>query len=140
MNAQAQPALQAHAYGLKRTTSLPYAEAVAKITETLKAEGFGVLTEIDVKKTLKTKLDKDFTDYIILGACNPPLAFKALTEEIDIGLLLPCNVTVYKDPANGDTVLAAINPETMLSVTGRNDLHEFAQDVKARLERALAAV
>ena len=127
-------------YGLLRTVSLSYEEAVAKVTETLKAQGFGILTEIDVKSTLKTKLDKDFTKYIILGACNPPLAYRALSEEIDIGLLLPCNVTVYEQPVTGKTIVSAIDPEVLVTVTGRSDLREIADEVKQKLNAALDAV
>ena len=82
-------------YNYKKSTSLGYADAIAKVKDELKKEGFGVLTEIDVKQTLKTKLNVDFDNYIILKACNPPLAYQALTAEIDIGVLLPCNVIVY---------------------------------------------
>ena len=82
-------------YNYKKSAPLGYADAIAKVKEELKKEGFGVLTEIDVKQTLKTKLNVDFDNYIILGACNPPLAYQALTAEIDIGVLLPCNVIVY---------------------------------------------
>ncbi len=127
-------------YGLKRVVSLSYEEAVEKITATLKEQGFGVLTEIDVKATLKKKIDKDFTKYIILGACNPNLALQALTKEKDIGLLLPCNVVVYEDPENGETVVAVIDPAIMVQATGRNDLDEFAQSVKEKLQNALDAV
>ena len=127
-------------YGIKRTVSLSYEKAVQKVTETLKAEGFGILTEIDVKATLKKKLDQDFTKYIILGACNPPLAFKALSEEIDIGLLLPCNVVVYEEPKSGETVIGAIDPATMVQVTGRKDLQAFAEEVKKKLNTAIQAV
>ncbi len=103
-------------YGIKKTVSLSYEEAISRVTETLKSEGFGILTEIDVKQTLKKKLNEDFTKYVILGACNPPLALKALNEEIDIGLLLPCNVVVYEHPDDKQTVVAAIDPATMVKV------------------------
>jgi len=127
-------------YGIFRRVELSYEDAVAKVTETLKGQGFGILTEIDVKKTLKAKLDKDFTKYVILGACNPPMAYKALTEEVDIGLLLPCNVTVYEDSKSGKTVVSAIDPEIMVEVTGRDDLKDFAAQVKGMLTKALDAV
>jgi uncharacterized protein (DUF302 family) len=127
-------------YGILRTTALGYEQALAKVTETLKAQGFGILTEIDVKATLKNKLDKDFTPYIILGACNPPLAFRALSEEIDIGLLLPCNVNVYVDPTSGRTVVSAIDPKVLVEVTGRQDLQPLADEVSRKLTAALDAV
>lgn len=127
-------------YGLFRRVELPYDKALERITATLKEQGFGILTEIDVRKTLKAKLDKEFTDYIILGACNPPLAHRALTAEIDIGLLLPCNVNVYVDPQDGSTVVSAIDPQMLVSVTGREDLEPIAEEVRARLTAALEAV
>lgn len=131
---------QATPYALKREVNLSYEDAVGRITDTLKDEGFGILTEIDIKATLKKKLGQDFTKYIILGACNPPLAFKALTEELDIGLLLPCNVTVYVEPESGKTVVSAIDPKVMVDVTGRKDLAGFAEEVRGKLESALAAI
>ncbi len=140
MESTNQVAKQGCGYGLKRDVDLSYEQAVARVTETLKAQGFGILTEIDVKATLKKKLDQDFTKYVILGACNPPLAFKALRAELDIGLLLPCNVTVYEDPRTQRTVVGMIDPSTMVDVTGRDDLKEFAADVRGKLEAALAAV
>jgi len=100
--------------GLAVTVSLPYEQAVQKTTEALKAEGFGVLTEIDVKATLKQKLDVDFRRYVILGACNPRLAFRALSANLDVGLLLPCNVTVYEE--GEETVISAVNPMAMLDI------------------------
>ena len=127
-------------YGIKREVDYPFDQAVERITASLKDQGFGILTEIDVKATLKNKLDQDFTNYIILGACNPPLAYKALTEELDIGLLLPCNVTVYDHPDSGKTVVSVIDPEIMVDVTGRDDLKGFAAEVRGKLEAALAAV
>ena len=127
-------------YGILRTVELGYEEAIARVGETLKAQGFGILTEIDVKATLKKKLDKDFTKYVILGACNPPLAFRALSEEIDIGLLLPCNVNVYEDPNSGKTVVSAIDPQVLVDVTGRPDLKPIADEVRAKLTAAIDAV
>lgn len=133
-------ALNKTEYGLKKEVDLSYEDAIVRITEELKKEGFGVLTEIDVKKTLKAKIDADFTKYVILGACNPNLAFKALSDEIDIGLLLPCNIVVYEDPKTGKTVVSAINPATMVQVTGREDLKEFSEQVGQKLTIALERV
>lgn len=127
-------------YGIKKTVEFSYEEAVSKITQALKNEGFGVLTEIDVQRTLKKKIDKDFTKYIILGACNPNLAFSALTDEIDIGLLLPCNVVVYEHPKDKSTVIAAVDPAAMIKITGRSDLDSFAASVKEKLTRAIDSV
>jgi uncharacterized protein (DUF302 family) len=127
-------------YGITREVALSYEEAVARIRETLKEQGFGILTEIDVKQTLKTKLDKDFTQYIILGACNPPLAYRALSTELDIGLLLPCNVDVYEHPESGRTVISAVNPEVLVQVTGRQELAPIAEEVRAKLTAAIQAV
>ena len=127
-------------YAISKTVDLPYAETVEKVTEALKAQGFGILTEIDVKATLKKKLDRDFTDYIILGACNPPLAHRALSAEIDIGLLLPCNVTVYTHPVSGQTVVSAVDPGMLVEVTGREDLRPVADEVRGKLTAALDAL
>jgi uncharacterized protein (DUF302 family) len=130
----------APAYGLKKTLAIPFEEADVRVREELKREGFGVLTEIDVKSTMKAKLDKDFRPYKILGACNPPLAHQALSEEIDIGLLLPCNVVVYEGPAAGSSVVAILDPEKQLAVSGRDDIRPLAREVLARMERVLAAL
>ena len=127
-------------YGMSREVSLSYEQAVERITATLQEQGFGILTEIDVKATLKKKLDKDFTKYIILGACNPNLAMQALNEEIAIGLLLPCNVTVYEDPADGKTVVSVLDPGMMVEFTGRPEIEPIAKEARTRLEAALAAV
>lgn len=133
-------ALGTSAYGLRRILrGVDYTSAVARVRETLAAEGFGVLTEIDVKATLKKKLDKDVRDYIILGACNPPLAYHALSEEAPIGLLLPCNVVVSTDD-EGNAVVAAIDPVAMFAVVGRPDIEPLAHEVKEKLERALDAL
>ncbi len=126
-------------YGIEKRLSVGYDEAVEKVTESLKEEGFGVLTTIDVKATLKAKLGADFKRYVILGACNPPLAYKAFTEENDVGLLLPCNVIVYEGEGGQGSVVAAIDPEAMLSVTGRDDLKPLAREVKAKLAKAIDA-
>jgi uncharacterized protein (DUF302 family) len=127
-------------YGIKRVVNYTYEDAVEKITSALSEQGFGILTEIDVKATLKKKIDQDFTKYVILGACNPGLAFQALSEEIDIGLLLPCNVVVYEHPENGKTVIGVIDPEMMVQAAGRQDLSEFAKNVREKLQCALDAV
>ena len=127
-------------YGYSCEVNLSYEQAVAKVTETLKAQGFGILTEIDVKATLKKKLDKDFTKYVILGACNPNLAFRALSGEIEIGLLLPCNVTVYEKPGTGKTVVSVLDPETMVQLTGRKEIESLAQEARDKVLAAIEAV
>ena len=129
-----------NAYGIKKDVPFSFEDTISKVTETLKSEGFGILTEIDVKATLKKKLDEDFTDYTILGACNPPLAFEALSSEIDIGLLLPCNVVVYKNQKSEGVTVAAIDPVAMVKVTGREDLDQFAEAVRSKLDKAIAKV
>lgn len=123
-----------------RTIPLPFEQAVTRVKDELAKEGFGVLSEIDVTATLKKKLNQDFRPYVILGACNPPLAFRALSAERDIGVLLPCNVVVYTADAAGQSVVAAIDPESSLGRTGRSDLAPLAAEVKARLARVLAAL
>lgn len=127
-------------YGLSTRLDLPYDEAVARVRDALAAEGFGVLTEIDVKSTFKQKLDIDFRPYIILGACNPPLAHQALSAEIDIGLLLPCNVIVYQGDDPGESVVVAIDPVVQLGVTGIDEIAPLAEEVKSRLVRVLEAI
>lgn len=128
------------AYGYKRTLQGSPDAVETKTRDALAEEGFGILTEIDVKETLKEKLDVDFRPYKILGACNPPLAHQALSEETDIGLLLPCNVIVYEGDEPGTSVLAAMDAVQQLGVTGRADMEELATEVNARLKRALDAV
>ena len=127
-------------YGHAETVALPFDEAVAATRDALAAEGFGVLTEIDVKATLRKKIDVDFRPYVILGACNPSLAYQALSAETPIGLLLPCNVVVHAGETAGDSVVAVLDPEVQLGLTGRTDLEPLAAEVKARLLRALRAV
>jgi len=123
--------------GISARLRVPYADALAKTVDALKAEGFGVLTEIDVRTTFRQKLDVDFRPYMILGACNPPLAHKALSANLDVGLLLPCNVTVYQD--GDETVVTAVDPAVMLSVMGDDPAAaEVATDAKARLQRVIA--
>lgn len=125
-------------YGLGGKVALSYAEAVEKAKEALKAEGFGVLCEIDVQATLKAKLGVDRTPYVILGACNPTLAHQALEAEPDLGLLLPCNVVVYED--QGAVYVKAIEPGRMLSVVENPDLDPVAKQVREKLERVLASI
>jgi uncharacterized protein (DUF302 family) len=132
-------AQQTSNYGVSVAVKLPYEQAVERIRDELSKEGFGVLTEIDVKATLKKKLDVDFRPYIILGACNPPIAHQALTAERDIGLLLPCNVIVYASDDPDTTMIAAIDPIEQLKVTGNTSIEPFADEVRAKLERALDA-
>ncbi|HEX5971650.1 MAG TPA: DUF302 domain-containing protein [Gemmatimonadaceae bacterium] len=131
---------QSTRYGLTTTVDLPYDEAVERTREALQKEGFGVLTEIDVKTTLKKKIDVDFRPYVILGACNPPLAHKALSAELDIGLLLPCNVIVYAADEPGKSVVGALDPIEALSLSGNEAIRPLADEVRGRLERVLADV
>ena len=125
-------------YGITKTTPLSYQQAIDKVTEELKKEGFGILTTIDVKDTLKKKLDVEFKNYVILGACNPPFAHKALQAEEDIGLLLPCNVIVYEK--DKETVVAAYDPMTMSKVMDNPAIEPVALEVRQRLERVIAAL
>ncbi|HEV2751726.1 MAG TPA: DUF302 domain-containing protein [Gemmatimonadales bacterium] len=131
---------QTTSYGISTTVNLPYDRALARTRNALAAEGFGVLTEIDVAATLKKKLDVTFRPYVILGACNPPLAHRALMAERDIGLLLPCNVVVYAADEPGKTVVAAMDPIAAMELTGNEQVRTVAQDVRTRLERVLAAL
>ncbi|MFA4934250.1 MAG: DUF302 domain-containing protein [Candidatus Methanoperedens sp.] len=124
-------------YTYKKSTFLGYADAVAKVREELKKEGFGVLTEIDVKQTLKTKLNVNFEDYIILGACNPPLAYQALSAERDIGVMLPCNVIVYVH--GGKTFVSAILPTVQLGKVGNPKLLPIAEQVENKLKNVVDA-
>jgi Uncharacterized conserved protein len=127
-------------YGMGITIGLPYEQAVERTREALASEGFGVLTEIDVRATFKKKLDADFRPYVILGACNPPLAYQALTAERDIGLLLPCNVVVYAADEPGKSVVAVLDPVKALSLTGNDTIQPLASEVRSRLERVLASL
>ena len=127
-------------YGLKRSLQASMEDAETRVRDALKEEGFGVLTEIDVQATMKAKLDVDFRPYKILGACNPPLAYQALTEETDIGLLLPCNVVVYAGDEEGTCVVSILDPAQQLAVSGRDDIQPLAEEVRARMERVLAAL
>lgn len=122
-------------YGYGKTLDLSFIEAVERAKEALKAEGFGVLCEIDIKEKLKEKLGVDFRDYIILGACNPPLAYQTLQAEIDIGLLLPCNVIVYEQ--GGKAVVSAIDAAKMMTVVGNPQLEAMAKQVNEKLRRVI---
>jgi uncharacterized protein (DUF302 family) len=126
-------------YGIKTTVRTDYESAISKVTDELKKEGFGILTEIDVKNTLKSKLDVDFRRYVILGACNPKFAHAALQVERDLGLLLPCNVIVYEED-DGSVVVAAIDPAEAMSMVESQSLGPIAKDVAAKLERVIGAM
>lgn len=131
--------LQHSKFGFSRTVNLAYEIAVEKVRSALKDEGFGVLCEIDLKEKLKEKLGVDFRKYVILGACNPPLAYKTLQQEIDIGLLLPCNVIVYEADEAGKSIVAAIDARAMLSVVSGNEtLDSVASEVNEKLNRVVA--
>ena len=125
-------------YGIRVTTELPYDEAIEQMKAALKEQGFGVLTEIDVKRTLKEKKDIDFRRYVILGACNPGFAARALTTDIDIGLLLPCNVVVYE--TDDGTVVETIDPIVTLGRVQNAALEPLGNEVKAALTKALSAL
>ncbi len=126
-------------YGIVKHVAVGYEEAVALTREALKEQGFGVLTEIDVKKTMKEKIDVDFKPYIILGACNPHLAHKALMAEPDIGLMLPCNVVVYEE-GPGAAMVEAISPMSALGVVENDQLQDVADQAEAKLTAAMDAV
>ncbi len=121
-------------YGFSTTLRISFADAIAKVTEALKREGFGVLTDIDVQSTLKSKLNLDMRPYRILGACNPPFAHRAIMAEPDIGLLLPCNVLV-REEENGTVTVAFMDPEAVLDLVDKPEMKEIAMEVKARLVR-----
>ena len=125
-------------YQYKREVGMSYQEAIARAREELQKEGFGVLTEIDVKATLKKKLDVDFDDYIILGACNPSMAYKALQSEQDLGLMLPCNVIVYSN--KGKTFVAAIKPTVQMEKIGNPKLKTIASQVEIMLKKVVNSI
>jgi len=127
-------------YGFGATLPLDYERAVERTREELAKEGFGILTEIDVRATLKKKLDVEVRPYIILGACNPPFAHRALAADPDIGLLLPCNVVVYAGDAPHTSVVAVMDPVAAFELTGNEAVRPIAVEVRTRLERVLAAV
>ena len=123
-------------YGFSIGLNLPLDRAIEAAREALKSEGFGVLTEIDVRTTLKEKIGADFQPYVILGACNPSLAFRALQDDIDIGMLLPCNVTV-REEADGRTIISAFDPNVMARLSPSAGLKEVARLAREKLERVL---
>ncbi|MEV6326120.1 DUF302 domain-containing protein [Streptomyces sp. NPDC051909] len=127
-------------YGIPVTLDLPFAEAVDRVRAALAEQGFGILTEIDVQATLKAKIGAEMEDYLILGACNPPLAHRALEADRHIGLLLPCNVVVRADTEPGRTVVEAMDPQLMVSVTGRPELAPVAEEAGTRLRAALGSL
>ena len=127
-------------YGMRVELSIPYEAAVEKTRQELLKEGFGILTEIDVQATFKKKLNVDFRPYVILGACNPPLAHQALSAERDIGVLLPCNVVVYQGDEPGRSVVTALDPVEQLKIAGKRELEDLAEEVRARIRRVLERV
>lgn len=127
-------------YGFKKKVDGSIDDVEVRVEDALATEGFGILTRIDVAGTLKKKLDLDFREYRILGACNPSLAHQALSEEEDIGLLLPCNVVVYTDDQAGRCTVAILDPVQQLGVSGREDLGPLAHEVRTRMERVLEKV
>jgi uncharacterized protein (DUF302 family) len=137
-------ATQRHpSYGFGTTVHLPFDEAIARVTEALQAEGFGVLTSIDVKATMKSKLNVDVDRYTILGACNPPLAHRALTLEPEVGLLLPCNVVVREVPGAREqphTRIEIADPIAMLGMVHHPQMQGLANEAKARLQRVIASI
>jgi len=125
-------------YGMSKEVSLSYDAAIEKLAEELKKEGFGILTSIDVKETLKKKLDVDVQKYIILGACNPPFAYRALQAEEQIGLLLPCNVIVYEKA--GKTIVGVFDPMSMMALLDNAAIKPIAEEITLRLSRVLQAI
>ena len=125
-------------YAIARTTPLPFEEAVARVRDALADEGFGVLCEIDVQATLKAKLDVEREPYLILGACNPPLAHRALSEEPEIGVLLPCNVVVHVE--HGTTHVLAVDPRPLFELVGSGEVAPVADEVRERLVRVVDAM
>ncbi|MGB7342063.1 MAG: DUF302 domain-containing protein [Phototrophicaceae bacterium] len=124
-------------YGLQATLDEPFEDSIKKVTQALKDEGFGILTEIDIQTTLKQKLDVDTSKYVILGACNPSLAHQALQDEQEIGLLLPCNVIIYEQVATATTNIAILDPTIMVEITGNPRLKAIADEAHTRLKRVI---
>ncbi len=126
-------------YAFGKRIDAPFGEVEQKVWTELAKEGFGILTEVNIKDKFKEKLGRDFREYVILGACNPPLAWEAFGKEVNIGTLLPCNVVVYCDD-DGKTVVMVMDPVAALGVIGNSGLTEIAAQVRARMERVLAAL
>ena len=126
-------------YYYAKEIDLNFDDAMIRVTEELKKEGFGVLTEIDVKATLKKKLDADFRNYRILGACNPPFAYQALQAESNIGLMLPCNVVV-QETDNGKTLVSAVDPVASMQAVNNESLGQVAEQVKTKLQKVIASI
>src|SRR4030065_81947 len=125
--------------GIRAALTLSYEQAIQRTTDALKAEGFGALTQIDVQATFKQKINADFRRYVILGACNPALAHRALSANLDVGLLLPCNVTVYEE--GEDSVVTAVDPEEMLGMLkGDAEAYAVAVEARTRLQRVIASL
>lgn len=135
MASEARPAM-----GLRVTLQMSYEEALEKVVAALSEQGFGVLTEVDVKATMKEKLDADFRKYIILGTCNPPLAHRAISAEAEIGLLLPCNVLVYEDEHSDDIIVSIVDPMMMVQMVDNAELHNVAQEARARFDKVVEAL
>ncbi|MCH7963756.1 MAG: DUF302 domain-containing protein [Bacteroidetes bacterium] len=125
-------------YGFSKTVELSFEDTINKVTEELKKEGFGILTTIDIKETLKNKIDVDFKKYTILGACNPTLAHKALQAEEEIGLLLPCNVIVYEKDSK--SIVSVFDPSLMSKVVENENLNPIAEEVKEKLQRVFDSI
>ena len=123
-------------FGIRKTLDIGFDDALARIPEALKAEGFGVLTEIDVQATLKKKIDVDFRRYRILGACNPPFAHQALQHSLDVGMLMPCNVIVYETD-DGKTVVSAVDPMQTMAAQGDPEMAPLAESVQQKLQRVI---
>lgn len=130
--------MELSSYGITTRIDVPYEEAVEKVKSALKEEGFGILTEIDVQATLKQKLGIDTEKYVILGACNPPLAHRAITADPLVGLLLPCNVIVFEE--NGKSVVSAMAPIAMMTGVTNEAILSVARDVQPKLERAVKSL
>ncbi|HJV66114.1 MAG TPA: DUF302 domain-containing protein [Geomonas sp.] len=126
-------------YAFGKTVDMPFAAVVMRVREELAKEGFGVLTEIDVKKKFQEKLGKDFRNYLILGACNPSMAYEAISQEINLGALLPCNVVIYTQDG-GRTAVVVMDPIAGLSLTGNLDIAKVAKEVSEKLQRVLAGL